>query len=191
MGGFACLATTQDEYEQIIETIEKGFVSADGVKHRPNERVAFALRLEKATGCRISDIVKLTPNSFVRDGMNYRINITEKKTGKKRRFTVAKPVYDAIQDYCKRHDIQPEQMIIGTTTRQIQKHLQYATKYLGMECISTHSMRKMAGQQILELTNNDITAVQEFYQHTSPTTTAKYLTQASATLQRALNKMTF
>jgi len=191
MGNFTTLATTPDQYNDIIKTIENGFITDDGVKHRPNERVAFALRLEKATGCRISDIVKLTPNSFVKDGMNYRINITEQKTGKKRRFTVSQPLYDAIQDYCTKHSIQPDQRIIGTTTRQIQKHLAFTVKHLNLDNIGTHSMRKMAGQQIMEITGNDIRAVQEFYQHSSPTTTARYLTQASATLQKALNQLSF
>jgi len=189
MGRYTTLATTEDSYKQIIKTIEKGFITADGVKHRPNERVAFALKLEKVTGCRISDIVQMRPCDIVKDGTMYRLDIVEKKTGKKRKFTITSKTYRCIMDYVERHAIAFDKPIIGTTTRQIQKHLAYAVEYLGLDKINTHSLRKMAAWNIYEATGYDIVAVQKFLQHSSPSTTSQYLNSANTNLQKALSQM--
>ena len=74
-----------NEYDAIIETIRDGF-EYRGISHKPNPRIAMALQLERNLGLRISDVLRLTLDSFVRVGDKYRINIYEKKTGKYRDF---------------------------------------------------------------------------------------------------------
>ena len=92
------LATTKEQYNNIISVLEHGFNSRhkdkDGneyfIEHRPNHRVAFALKLERATGRRISDIVKLRMCDIVQVDGKYRVCITEKKTGKKQTKSLTK-----------------------------------------------------------------------------------------------------
>ena len=76
-------ALTTEQYKEIIHTMREGFCGC-----RPNERIATALVLEGNLGLRISDILKLRLCDIVRDGDRYRLEITEKKTGKQRIFTV-------------------------------------------------------------------------------------------------------
>ena len=75
---------TEEQYVKIIETIQSGFVSRDEHAIKPNKRIATILVLEANLGLRISDILKLTLSSIVKDGSRYRLDIVEKKTKKKR-----------------------------------------------------------------------------------------------------------
>ena len=76
-------ALTTEQYKEIIQTMNDGFSDC-----RPNERIANILVLEGNWGLRISDILKLRLCDIIRDGDRYRLEITEKKTGKQRIFTV-------------------------------------------------------------------------------------------------------
>lgn len=91
-----------NEYDAIIETIRDGF-EFRGISHKPNPRIAMALQLERNLGLRISDVLRLTLDSFVRVGDKYRINIYEKKTGKYRCSKVSlhsKHLYNLYLNYC-------------------------------------------------------------------------------------------
>ena len=90
-------ALTTEQYKEIIQTMREGFSGC-----RPNERVATALVLEGNLGLRISDIVKLRPCDIVRDGDRFRLEIVEKKTGKRRVFTVPLVIAQYIENYCLR-----------------------------------------------------------------------------------------
>lgn len=76
-------ALTTEQYKEIIQTMNEGFAGC-----RPNERIAIILVLEGNWGLRISDILKLRLCDIIRDGNRYRLEITEKETGKQRIFTV-------------------------------------------------------------------------------------------------------
>lgn len=84
-------ALTTEQYKEIIQTMKTG-----GCGFRGNERIATALVLEGNLGLRISDILRLRPCDILLDGERYRLEITEKKTGKQRVFTV--PL--VIKQYC-------------------------------------------------------------------------------------------
>ena len=77
------VALTTEMYEEIITTMRAG-----GAGFRANDRVATALVLEGNLGIRISDIMKLRLKDIILDGNRYRLEIIEKKTSKKRVFTV-------------------------------------------------------------------------------------------------------
>lgn len=191
------LAVTEEEYRKIIRTLEHGYksecIDKDGrtyhIKHRPNYRVAMALKLEYATGLRISDIVKLRQKDIVKDGDKYRLDIVEQKTGKKRIFKINQRIYDAINEYCAERGIASDQCIVGGTTFSVQKQIKYVREYLGMERISSHSFRKGFAQKFYRLVDFDVVAVQKALQHKSATTTYTYLASGNKAFENALEQM--
>ena len=82
-----CRPVTYEEYEKIISLLRSGFEFC-GLKVSSKERVADALVLQANLGLRIEDVLLLRLSAFVRDGKDYRIDIIEKKTSKKRDFKV-------------------------------------------------------------------------------------------------------
>lgn len=70
-------AIDADTYKLIISTMKSGF-EYDGVVYKPNSRIATALVLEYNLGLRVGDILNLSMESFVKDGIRYRLNIYEK-----------------------------------------------------------------------------------------------------------------
>lgn len=197
MANMTTLAVSDDEYRDIIRTLERGYTSelkdrkgkTYYICHRPNKRVAFALRLEYATGLRISDIVKLRQKDIVKDGDRYRLDVIEQKTKKKRTFRISQNIYDCIDSYCAENKIPSDQPIIGTTTYAIQKQLKFVSDYLGLERVSTHSLRKSASIAIYRKTGNDIVAVQDFLQHSSPMTSARYINVRNPALDNAIDSL--
>ena len=93
------VALTQEQYQEIIDTIRRGFVCSDSHVVKPNNRIAVALVLEANLGLRISDILQLRLSAIIRDGDRYRLDIVEQKTKKKREFTVPMEIYIYIQNY--------------------------------------------------------------------------------------------
>ena len=68
-------------------------------------------------------------------------------------------------------------MIFNHTIRSIQYKLKNIAKYLGEEYsdISTHSFRKHAGMTIYRASGNDIELTRKFLNHSSVSTTQRYL----------------
>ena len=136
------IALSEEQYVQIINAIRNGFVSADGHMVKPNNRIATILTLEANLGMRISDILHLRLSDIIRDGERYRLNIIEKKTQKKREFTVPLEIYVYIQNYALESNINPAAKLFDISERTVQNHLQLVCDYLGFQNISTHSFRK-------------------------------------------------
>lgn len=163
-------ALTTEEYREIIQTMREGFCGC-----RPNDRIATALVLEGNLGLRISDILRLRLCDIVRDGDRYRLEITEKKTGKRRVFTVPLVLQQYVENYCLRNGIDREERIFPLTERAIQKQLKTVCDYLGIQGISTHSFRKWYATEIYKSSGYDITLVQRLLQHSSAATTQRYI----------------
>ncbi|MBQ7767386.1 MAG: tyrosine-type recombinase/integrase [Oscillospiraceae bacterium] len=163
-------ALTQEQYKEIIETLKQGFCGC-----RPNERVATALVLEANLGLRISDILQLRLCDIVRDGDRYRLEIVEQKTGKHRIFTVPMVIQQYIENYCLRNSIQHTAIIFPITERAVQKQLAIVCDYLGYTGISTHSFRKWYATEIYKNNGYDIALVQRLLQHSSASTTQRYI----------------
>lgn len=164
------VALTSEQYSEIITTMRNGFTGC-----RPNDRVATALVLEANLGLRISDIVKLRLADIVRDGDRYRLDIVEQKTGKARTFTVPLVIYQYLENYCLRNGIARTERIFPISERAIQKQLQIVCDYLGYEGIGTHSFRKWYATEIYKTNNYDIALVQRLLQHSSASTTQRYI----------------
>ena len=163
-------ALTTEQYKEIIQTMREGFSGC-----RPNERIATALVLEGNLGLRISDVLRLRQCDIVRDGDRYRLEIVEKKTGKRRIFTVPLVLYQYIENYCLRNSIGRSDIIFPITERTIQKQLHIVCDYLGYEGISTHSFRKWYATEIYKNSGYDIALVQRLLQHSSAATTQRYI----------------
>ena len=163
-------ALTTEQYKEIIQTMREGFSGC-----RPNERVATALVLEGNLGLRISDILKLRLCDIVRDGDRYRLEITEQKTGKRRVFTVPLVIQQYIENYCLRNGIRRNDLIFPITERAVQKQLKIVCDYLDLEGVSTHSFRKWYATEIYNKNDHDIALVQRLLQHSSASTTQRYI----------------
>ena len=59
-------AITKEEYKEIIETLESGFLN-----HRPNHRIATALKIMANLGLRIGDTLNLKLSDIVYEGGRY------------------------------------------------------------------------------------------------------------------------
>ena len=163
-------ALTEEQYKEIIGALKRGFCGC-----RPNDRVATALVLEANLGLRISDILKLRPCDIVRDGDRYRLEVVEQKTGKRRVFTVPLIIQQYIENYCLRNAVRHTDLIFPLTERAVQKQLKIVCDYLGYEGISTHSFRKWYATEIYNANGYDITLVQRLLQHSSASTTQRYI----------------
>lgn len=178
------VALTHEQFTEIIQTIQNGFLN-----HDPNPRVAVALVIEANLGIRISDIAKkLTLSNIIRDAGRYRLDIIEQKTKKKRTFTVPVELYAYLQSYCLENKIAPDEVIFPVTERAIQKHLALACDYLGPDYdnISTHSFRKYFATSIYNKNGKDIALVQRLLQHSSPATTQRYIGIEPERIEKAL-----
>ena len=134
------IALTDQQYIDIITAIKSGFCHAVR-EYKPNDRISTALTLEANLGMRISDILHLHYCDIIKDGDRYRLNISEIKTGKERIFTVPDEIREYINAYRIRNRMSERQRLFDLSERQIQKHLQAACEYLGLDGISTHSFR--------------------------------------------------
>lgn len=180
-------ALSEEQYFKIIRAIQQGFVTKDGKRVRPNDRIATILVLEANILARLSDILQLRLSSIVRDGDRYRLDIVEKKTKKKRQFTVPVEIYTYIQEYAINKGIKKDELLFKISARQVQKHIQLVSEYLGIECISSHSFRKYGATSIYNQ-EKDIFLVKELLQHHSVQTTQKYINLSRDAVEKALQK---
>ena len=183
MANKTTVALSKKQYKEIIYTMRSG-----GAGFRPNDRIASCLVLEANLGIRIEDILSLRLEDIVKDGRIYRLNIVEQKTKKKRTFLVPVPIYKFIKDYCKKYHISKSSRIFDIGERAVQKQLRKVVDYLGYEHIGTHSFRKFYASTMYEENNHDIALVQQLLQHSSVTTTQRYITRSSDQLEEALQK---
>lgn len=169
------VALTEEQYKEIIEIIRSGFVCGDGHIVKPNNRIATALSLEANLGLRISDILRLSLNAIVHDGNRYRLDIVEKKTKKKREFTVPIEIYSYIQNYVLENNINPASKLFPISERTVQNHLQMVCDYLNVDNVSTHSFRKYFASSIYVDNNYNIELVRVLLQHANVLTTQRYI----------------
>ncbi len=180
------VALSGGQYEEIINTIRKGFACADGHMVKPNDRIATVLTLEANLGLRISDILRLRLSDIIRDGERYRLDITEKKTKKKREFTVPLEIYVYIQNYALAHNINPSAKLFDISERTVQNHLQLVCGHLGIKNVSTHSFRKFFASSIYMENGYNLELVRILLQHSSAEVTQRYIGIQSRQVEDAL-----
>lgn len=180
------VALTEEQYKNIIETIRTGFICTDGHVVKPNKRISVILSLEANSGLRISDVLQLRLSDIIHDGSRYRLNIVEKKTQKKREFTVPIEIYSFIQNYALENNINPTAKLFDISERTVQNHLQMVCEYLEYIDISTHSFRKYFATSIYVNNNYNIELVRVLLQHSSVVTTQRYIGLQRKEIESAL-----
>lgn len=180
-------AINEETYSLIIGTIRQGFCH-EGIRHKPNDRIATILVLEYNLGIRISDVLNLTMNSFVKDGDRYRLDIYEQKTRKFRNFTIPFEVYQFIRDYAYRKGIGVTARLFPISERAVLKHLKVTVDFLGLEGVASHSFRKGFATNIYVNNEYNIELVRELLQHSSVVITQRYIGMGSKELERAISE---
>ncbi len=188
MGRYTTVAISKNQYQEIIDLVRGGYYDGE-VDHRPNPRLATVLILEANLGCRLSDIISMTTESVIKDGNHYRLNITEQKTKKPRSFIVPDKLKSFIDDYIQRYSIPKGEKLFKFGEAAVWKQLRFATNYLNMEHVSSHSFRKKAANDLYERSNYDIMKVSQFLQHASINTTRAYIKRSDADMEAAINEI--
>ena len=188
MSQYTTRAIDDNEYKQLVETIRHGYEDDNGVLHKPNVQVATILVAESNLGCRLVDIINLETGSITMQNGNYVLDIVEQKTGKKRTFVVPKKVKQFIDDYCALMNVETGK-IFSITEQAVWKAVRQATRYLGMENVSTHSMRKRAALKLYEQSGYDIALVSQFLQHSDTKITQTYLKRNTRQMENAIEGM--
>ena len=179
---------TEAQYKTIISLIRSGFICDDGRIVKSNDRIATVLTLEANLGLRISDILRLKLSAIIQDGDRYRLDLIEKKTEKKREFTVPMEIYVYIQNFALMNGISPSARLFDLSERAVQKHLKIVCDYLGYDNISTHSFRKYFATTIYRENNFNIELVRILLQHSTATTTQRYIGLQRQEIEDALQK---
>lgn len=180
--GKATRALTEAEYIEFIKTMKTGFTGA-----APNEGVAMALSVEAATGIRISDVLKLRPDSIVYYNDEWHFDIIEQKTGKPRKFVVQDYVADKLRLYCAERNIKGQDLIFPFKVRNVQARVKNVADYLGLKNVSTHSFRKFFATKIYTENGCDIALLQKIMQHSSAAVTQRYIGIDQKKINAALN----
>ena len=182
-----CRPVSHEEYKEIINILRTGFVY-EGQKVRSKERIADVLVLEANLGIRIEDVLLLRLSNFIKDGDKYRIDIIEKKTGKKREFTVPIEVMSYLQEYAIKWGIRKQQQLFPFRERNVQKYLQMVSEILGLMNIGTHSFRKFYATEVYKNNGHDIRLVQILLQHSSILITQRYVGVDKEKIEDAISK---
>lgn len=182
-----CRPVNQEEYQKIISLLRSGF-DYEGQKVSSKERIADALVLEANLGIRIEDVLLLRLSDFIKDGKGYRIDIVEKKTKKKRGFTVPLEVMSYIQEYSIKWGINKQQRLFPFQERNVQKYLKMVCELLNLKDIGTHSFRKFYATEIYKNNGHDIRLVQILLQHSSVLITQRYVGIDAERIESAISK---
>ena len=136
------------------------------------------------SGMRISDIIPLQVKQVTGD----RIEVTEKKTGKVKRFAINPELRKALTHYIKSNDLQgydylfPSKKKVRTDGVRIAhigrvaayQILKQAAEHVGLKNIGTHSMRKSFGYHHYRR-NQNVAILMELFNHSSPDITLDYI----------------
>ena len=128
------------------------------------------------SGLRVSDILALDVKD-VRDKTH--IELTEKKTGKSKRFPINNKLKKLITDFIKdKEDDEPlflSQKQMRLDRSQVYRILNNACKAVGIDVnIGTHSMRKSFGYHHYNQFK-DVAMLQMIFNHSSPQITLRYI----------------
>lgn len=134
------------------------------------------------SGMRVSDIVKLTKDDIrnLDETMKQHITVTEKKTGKQKRFPLCNGLLVEMEKYTR--NMQVGEYLFKSrkgenkpiTTVQAYRIINRAAKRIKLEEIGTHTMRKTFGYWHYQQ-YKDIAMLQEIFNHSSPSVTLLYI----------------
>ena len=189
MGAYTTRPVTAEEIKEIIESIASGYTDNKGITHKPNKQIAVILTLQANLGCRIGDICALCVENIVWDGEAWRLNMQEQKTGKARNYIIPRPVKAFIDKWTEERGITSGNLF-SIQEYAVWKQLRGVCDYLELENVSAHSLRKAAGLRVYLDSGKDIALTTQFYLHSSPAVTMKYLRRTSKQMDDVLSKTT-
>ena len=145
---------------------------------RVDEKYAMCFNIGYSTGLRISDILSLRVKNVKK-----RIKVREMKTKKVKNVKLHKVLRKTIKEYVKDKKLKNNHALIPSNEREkckpisrVQVHNIFRRTGLkmGLELISTHSMRKTYAEKIYAETGQ-ISAVKKALNHEREKTTLRYL----------------
>lgn len=179
-----------EEYNKIITMMIKGFdYPEEGKikKFRPNIKIALALQLQASLGLRIGDILELTLNNF----RNGKLEMLEKKTGKLQYRDINSNIVNAVYQFAFENSIKQNSKLFNIGAREVQKQLKIITDYLELKNIGTHSFRKLYAMTVYEQNENNIELLKELLNHTSISTTERYIRVSQKAINKASKEISF
>lgn len=184
-----CVALTDEQYQRCIELLRNGFRTQAGVVHG-NQRIATIGILQATLGLRVGDILRLTLESFVKDGGRYKLDIVEQKTGKLRNFAIPVEVYSFVQEYAIQNGISNKAKLFDISERQVQRHLNkvFEKMELPVQSYGSHSFRKYFATRIYMDNEFNVELVRLLLQHSSVAVTQRYIGINQRTVEEALSK---
>lgn len=185
-----CRVITREEYEKIINAIQYGY-TFEGVKTRPNPRLAVLCIAQANMGLRIGDCLKLTLNSIKHEGDRFHLQIVETKTGKPRNFIVDPNIYTFLQTYALEMGIKPSQKLFPLSQRAVSKQLNRVGRYMGFDDFGSHSLRKYFSMDLYNLSGFNIEVVRTALQHSSVAVTQHYLGVSPQLVEETLLKHSY
>lgn len=151
--------------------------------------IMFLLGID--TGLRISDILRLR----VRDVTGSHISIREKKTKKQKRILITAELKKKLAPYI--DGKLPNEFLIRSregVNRPITREMAYKIvravgDEFGLSEIACHSLRKTFGYIFYnKTTNKDIALLMNYFNHSSPQETLRYIGMAQDTMDMALKR---
>lgn len=143
-------------------------------KRNPRDLLLFAMATN--TGLRVSDILAL--NVYDVKNKDY-IDITEKKTGKHKRFPLNEKIKELIENFTRNKNTNEP---LFKTIYQNRMERTYAYRIVNRACrkvginekIGTHTMRKTFGYHHYHRFK-DVALLQKIFNHYSPSVTLRYI----------------
>ena len=141
------------------------------------EKYYIMFRIGVNVGLRVSDILNLKVGDVrAKD----HVTITEKKTGKTKRFLIPAALQKEIDTYIK--DMTDDEYLIQSrkgnnkpiTRIQAYRVLNDIAEQIGIEEVGTHTMRKTFGYHHYQQ-NKDIAILQDIFNHSAPSITLRYI----------------
>ena len=187
MGRYVTRPLDEKEIKDIIESIKSGYTDNNGIHHKPNDQVSTILTLQANLGCRIGDICALRAENIIWDGEAWRLDLIEQKTGKKRMFIIPTRVKAFIDKWTKKQNI-TNGNLFTINEYAVWKQFRGVANYLGLENVSTHSLRKSAAIRTYEASGKDLALTSAWLNHSDPRTTLIYLKRSSKQMDDVCSK---
>ncbi|MCJ8342345.1 MAG: tyrosine-type recombinase/integrase [Cetobacterium sp.] len=161
-----------------------------------SKRDALLFNVGIWTGLRVSDILKLR----VKDLYNKsRLDVTQTKTGNIVHVPISPKLKKRVKSYVEDNNLQSYDYLIRSrkginkpiTRQQAYNILNGMAKYIGLENIGTHTLRKTAGYHMYKSNKNNIGVVMELLGHKDSASTLRYIGITDMDIHNGIRNLPF